>query len=112
MRRDRKTETLFSREMRRASFQKAFQKEKKRFSLELQVAQAIKTLGWSYEEFANRIGTARSHVSRDLKGGLHRATISRVERIAKKLHMRYVPLLIPEDKAGKILPYIQELVEA
>ena len=112
MRADRKVDTLFGREMRLAGFRNAFKREKKLFSLELQVAQAIKEQGWTYEVFAHKIGSARSHVCRDLKGGLQRATVSRIERIARKLHMRYVPLLIPENKVGRILPRIRELVEA
>ena len=102
--------SLFEQEMKRKSFRKAFQREKKILSLERQIAQALGEEGWTYEEFAKRIGTARSHVSRDLKGGLSHSTIHRIERIAKSLHMRYVPLLIPEEKADKVVSQIMQLV--
>lgn len=102
--------TFFDREMRRPGFRKAFVFEKKLVSLEVQVARALKEAGWTYEEFADRIGTAKSHVSRDLNGGLQRSSVQRIQRIAKTLHMRYVQLLIPENKADKIVPQILALV--
>lgn len=110
MKKSKLGKSLFEREMARPSFRRAYRKEKKAFALELQIANALKEEGWTYDEFAKRIGTAKSHVSRDLKGGLNRATISRVQRMAKALHMRYFPILIPENKADKLIPRIMQLV--
>jgi len=110
MKNHKRMESLFQKEMQRPAFRKAYQEEKKAFTLELQIAGILKEEGWSYEDFAKRIGSAKSHVSRDLKGGLKHATVARVERIAKALHMRYLPLLIPEKKANKIVPRIMQLV--
>lgn len=112
MKNGKKTASLFDREMQRPAFRKAYKSEKKRFSLELQISQFLEEAGWTYEDFAKRTGTAKSHVSRDLKGGLHHATVARIERIAKALHMRYLPLLIPENKAEKLIPEIMYLVES
>ena len=104
--------SLFDREMRRPPFKKAFRTEKKRFGLELQITQLLKDGGWTYESFAKRIGTAKSHVSRDLNGGLRHATFARIEKMAKALHMLYYPLLIPERKADKLIPQIVSLVKS
>ncbi len=102
--------SLFDRESKRPAFRRAYKTEKKRFALELQIARILNEGGWTYEEFAKRTGTAKSHVSRDLKGGLRRATVARIEKMAKALHMRYYPLLIPENKADKLIPQIMHLV--
>ncbi len=110
MKQSKRAETLFEREMNSPSFRKAYRAEKKAFVLELQIAKALKEKGWTYDEFAKRVGTAKSHVCRDLKGGLERATLSRVQRMAKALHMRYLPILIPEDKADSLIPRIMHLV--
>ena len=112
MKNGKKTASLFDQEMQRPTFRKAYRNEKKRFTLELQISRFLDEAGWTYAEFAKRTGTAKSHVSRDLKGGLHSATVARIERIAKALHMRYLPLLIPENKAEKLIPQIMHLVES
>ena len=110
MKNGKTTASLFDKEMQRPSFRKAFREEKKRFGLELQITQLLKDGGWTYESFAKRIGTAKSHVSRDLRGGLHHATVARIEKMAKALHMLYYPLLIPESKAKRLIPQIVNLV--
>ena len=111
MRRNRKPRSLYEKEMQSPSFRRTFHREWEKFKLEIQILKALKATGWTYEEFAAKIGTRRSHVSRDLKGGgLQRASLARITKMAKTLDMDFVALLIPHSEQARILPQLEKVV--
>ncbi|MFC1523011.1 multiprotein-bridging factor 1 family protein [Elusimicrobiota bacterium] len=113
MKKVKKPSNLFEKEMQSPHFRKTFKRQYQQFQLEIQLLKALESAGWTYEQFAGKIGTKRSHVSRDLKGGgLKRASLARIEKMAKALNMDFVPLLIPHGKQSKILPELQRIIRA
>lgn len=93
-----KKNTLFEREMAKPKFREKYLAEKQEFKLELQILQALEDLGLTYEEFADRIGTTKGNVSRDLKTrGLAKASIERLQKMADALEMEFLPLFLPRD---------------
>lgn len=81
------------------------------FKLEVQILSALEKKGWSYDDLAKATGTSKSNISRDLKdGGLEKAALSRIQKIAKALGMQLVSVLIPEDQAGQVISVIDAVI--
>jgi transcriptional regulator with XRE-family HTH domain len=94
-----KTKTLFEKEMEKTHFKVNFEREYQEFQLEIQLLQALEDQGLTYEKFAEKIGTSKGNVARDLKTvGLRRATLDRVVRMAQALNLEFIPLLLPKER--------------
>jgi transcriptional regulator with XRE-family HTH domain len=99
----KKTKTLFEREMERPSFRTKYEDHKKDLALEVEVLKLLEEKRMTYEAFAHLLGTKKSNVSRDLKGGgLRSATLRRIEQIAKALECDFVPLLLPRNRRARV----------
>lgn len=94
-----KSKTLFEKELERSGFREKYYRERTEFELELQILRALEERGYTYEEFARKIGTSKGNVSRDLKiRGLGKASMERIQKMAEALGLEFVPLLLPKDK--------------
>lgn len=83
------------------------------FKLEAQLLYAIERKKWSYDDLAKVMQTQKSNISRDLKaGGILKASISRISKMADALGMHLVTLLVPKDQVGYALPKIEDIVRA
>jgi transcriptional regulator with XRE-family HTH domain len=108
-----KFKTMAEREMEDPAFRKHFEDTWDAFQIEVQMLNALEKKHWSYTDLAKLVGTDRSHVSRDLKGGgMRSATISRITKMAEALGMKFVPILISRKKEKDLLPKIHRLVAA
>ena len=83
-----KNESLFEKEMRDPEFRELFYEAKKNLDIEIQFLKALKEKNMTYEEFAEKLGTKRSNVCRDLKGkAIQRASLQRIRKMANALDM-------------------------
>ncbi|MDD5657253.1 MAG: hypothetical protein PHF00_08370 [Elusimicrobia bacterium] len=113
MKRKWRVKSQLARDLENAEYRKRFEADYDAFKLEVQFLLALERKHWSYSDLARAVGTDKSHISRDLKGGgLACATISRVTMMAEALGLKFYPLCISEDKLKKILPVIRKLVTA
>lgn len=107
----RKFSSLYEKEMSKPSFKKAFEDSYPRFKIEVQLLNELEKHGLSYIEFAQAIGTQKSNISRDLKGGgIHHVTLNRLKKMASALNCIFIPLIIPKEKEDEILPRIEKIV--
>ncbi len=65
--------------------------------LEQQMADAMQRQHVSAAELARRVARQPSAISRDLKGGLSKAKIGRVEDMAEAVDHDFVALVLPRD---------------
>lgn len=94
-----KVKTLFEKEMEKSHFKENFEREYQEFQLEVQLLQALEDQGLTYEKFAEKIGSSKGNVARDLKTvGLKKATLDRVVRMAQALNLEFIPLLLPKGR--------------
>lgn len=94
-----KGKTLFVKKMANPCLREKYSRERAQFKIELQILQALENAGYTYEQFAKKIGSSKGNVSRDLKGrGLGKASIKRIQKMAEALGLEFVPLLLPKDK--------------
>ena len=95
-------ETLFEKEMQNPDFRKKFYQAQKGLDLEIQFLKALEEKNLTYEDFARKIGTSKSNISRDLKGkGIQKASLNRIRRMAEVLDMEIAIKLIPKNKLYK-----------
>lgn len=66
--------------------------------LEQQMIDAMQRQHISAAELARRVSRQPSAISRDLKGGLSKAKIGRVEQLAEAVGYDFVPLVLPRDQ--------------
>jgi predicted XRE-type DNA-binding protein len=97
----RKPKTLFDREMARPDFRRKYESEREAFDLEVQLLNMIEQEKISLAALARQLGVPRSNVSRDLAGGIRRATLPRVGQIARALNAEFVPVILPHERAGR-----------
>ena len=101
------------RDLENPEYRKRFESDYEAFKLEVQLLLALERKHWSYSDLARAMGTHKSHISRDLKGGgLASASISRIAKMAGALGLRFLPLCVPESKMKQFLPVIKKLVAA
>ena len=94
-------------------YRKRFEEGYEAFELEVQILNALEAKSWTFARLAEATQTSKSNISRDLSGGgLLRATLSRIRRIADALGMRLVMLLIPKDQAHFIVPKLEEIARS
>ena len=111
MKKNEKKESLFDREMKKASFRKKYEEKYPLFKIEVQLLNELERNGLTYVEFAEAIGTKKSNISRDLKGGgIQHITLQRLKKMAAALNCDLVPLIIPRDREEKVLPQIRKLL--
>ena len=102
-----------ARDLENPEYRKRFEADYESFKLETQLLLALERKHWSYSDLAKAVGTQKSHISRDLKGGgLSSASISRIAKIAEALGLRFIPLCISEKKIKQALPLIKKLATA
>jgi len=83
------------------------------FKLEVQILLALEDKGWTYADLANAVGTSKQNIWRDLKnGGLHKASMDRVAKIAEVLGLRMHTILISQRKERRLLPKLHRLLAA
>jgi len=83
------------------------------FKLEVQILKALEDKGWTYADLAKAVGTSKQNIWRDLKnGGLHKASMDRVARIAEALGLRMHAIVICQKKEKRLLPKLYRLLAA
>lgn len=107
----KKVRGILNRKLENAAFKKAFDRGYEAFSLEAAFLRALEEKEWTYSILAKALNTAKSNVSRDLKGGgIYSATLRRVERMADALDLAFVPLLVNKKSLKKVLPKLEEAI--
>jgi transcriptional regulator with XRE-family HTH domain len=83
------------------------------FKLEVQILNALEDKGWTYADLAKAAGTSKQNIWRDLKnGGLHKASMDRVAKIAEVLGLRMHAILISQKKEKQLLPKLRRVLAA
>lgn len=103
--------SLFEKEMAKTSFRKNFETGYPFFQIEVQLLNELERNNLTYLEFARLIGTQKSNISRDLRGGgVHHATLDRIKKMANALNCMFIPLIIPKEKGREMLPRIAKII--
>lgn len=111
MKKTKKHNSLFEKEMGEPSFRKKFEDDYPSFKLELQLLNELEKRGITYLDLARAIGTHKSNISRDLKsGGIQRGTLNRIKKMANALDCLFIPLIIPKEKGDEILSRISKIL--
>ena len=102
---------ILNRKLENPEFKKVFGRGYDAFSLEVKFLRALEQKEWTYSVLAKALKTAKSNVSRDLKGGgIYSASLRRVERMADALDLAFVPLLVEKKSLKRILPKLKEAI--
>ncbi len=86
------------REMKKPSFKKGYEEEKKRLALGYQIFLARERAGITQGELARRIGSRQSNISR-LEQGNYNFTVETLEKIAEALRADLRIEIIPFNQA-------------
>ena len=93
-----------NRQLEDPKYREEFERRYELFQLEVQILLAMEDRGWSYEDLARAVGTTRQNIWRDLKnGGLHKASLDRIDRIAGALGLSVHHFLVSHKNEKKIL---------
>ena len=102
-----------NRKLEDPTFRKEFESGYELFKLEVQILLAMEEKGWTYAQLAKAVGTSRQNIWRDLKnGGLHKASMERVAKIAEALGLRMYAIFISRKKEKRLLPKLHRLLAA
>ena len=113
MKRKRNVKSQLARDLENPEYRKRFEADYESFKLEVQLLLAMERKHWSYSDLARAVGTQKSHISRDLKGGgLASASIARIARMAEVLGLKFLPLCVSEKKMRQAIPFMKKLVAA
>lgn len=113
MKRKWQVKSQLARDLEKPEYRKRFEADYEALKLEVQLLLALERKHWSYSDLARAVGTQKSHISRDLKGGgLGSASISRITKMAEALGLRFFPLCISEKKIKQALPLFRKLAAA
>lgn len=108
-----KAKGLLAKKMADPAYRKRHEESYELFKLEVQMLNALERKHWTYADLAKVMGTQKSAISRDLKGGgLRAASMDRIAKMADALGLRFVPFCVAESKAKYALPIIQRLAAA
>ena len=111
MKKIKKHSSLFEKEMSKSSFRKKFEESYSRFNIEVQLLNELEKQGLTYMEFAQALGTQKSNISRDLKGGgIHHITLERLKKMVGALDCIFIPLIIPKEKGNKVISRISKIM--
>ena len=104
-----KFKTISDREMENPDFKKHFEETWPGFQLEVRLLNALEQKHWSYSHLAKVMGTQKSGISRDLKGGgLRSASIARIAKMSEALGLKFFPLCVSARESELILPFIKK----
>lgn len=81
------------------------------FMLEVQILLALEDKGWTFARLAKAVGTSKGNISRDLNGGLSKASYSRICKIVHALGLKLIPLCIPKEHEDFVLPKIRDMIQ-
>ena len=70
MKRQWNVKSRLARDLEDPEYRKRFEADYESFKLEVQLLLAMERKHWSYSDLAKAVGTQKSHISRDLKGGI------------------------------------------
>jgi len=102
-----------NRKLEDPAYRAEFEHRRRFLDLEIQILLAMEDKKWTYEDLAKAVGTTRQNIWRDLKnGGLHKASLDRVDRIAGALGLCVHHFLVSHKNEKKILPKLQKLLKA
>jgi transcriptional regulator with XRE-family HTH domain len=102
-----------NRKLEDPKYRKEFEDRGRFFRLEVQILLAMEDKGWTYEDLARAVGTTRQNIWRDLKnGGLHKASLDRIARIAQALGLHIHHILISPKKEKRLLPKLHKMLAA
>ncbi len=108
-----KAKGLLERKMEDPAYRSRHEESYELFKLEVQMLNALERKHWSYSDLAKVMGTQKSAISRDLKGGgLKTASMDRITRMAAALGLKFLPFCVAASKAKQVLPLIQRLAVA
>ena len=104
---------MLNRQLEDPAYRMEFEHRYRFFELEVQILLALEDKGWTYADLAKAVGTSKQNIWRDLKnGGLHKASMDRVARIAEALGLRMHTIIISQKKEKKLLPKLHSLLAA
>lgn len=104
---------VLERKMSDPAYRKRHEKSYELFKLEVQLLNALERKHWSYSDLAKVMGTQKSAISRDLKGGgLQKASMDRIAKMAEALGLKFVPFCVAESKVKQALPVLRKLLVA
>jgi transcriptional regulator with XRE-family HTH domain len=104
---------MLNRKLEDPEYRAEFEHRQRFFELEVQILLAMEDKGWTYSDLAQAIGTSKQNIWRDLKnGGLHKASMDRVARIAEALGLRMHTIVISQKKEKRLLPKLHRLLAA
>lgn len=113
MKRKWRVKSQLERDLENPAYRKRFEEDYEAFKVEVQLLLALERKHWSYSDLARAVGTQKSHISRDLKGGgIQSASLARIARMAEALGMKFLPIMINRNQEKTILPKLQKLVTA
>lgn len=102
-----------NRKLENPKYKEKFKRGYECFKLEVQILNAMEDKGWTYEDLAKAVGTSRQNIWRDLKnGGLQKASLERVARIAEVLGLHMHPILMTPKQEKAFLPTLRRLAAA
>ncbi len=102
-----------NRKLQEAKYRKEFEHRQRFFRLEVQILLALEDKGWTYQDLARASETYPQNVWRDLKnGGLHKASLERVDRYAEALGLHVHHFLLSPKQEKKLLPRLQKALAA
>ena len=105
-----KPKGLLARKIANSAYRKRHEESYELLKLEVQILNALERKHWTYDDLARVMGTHKSAISRDLKGGgLRMASMDRIARMAEALDLRFVPFFVAESKAKEVFPILQRL---
>lgn len=104
---------ILNKKLEDPKYRAEFERRNEFFKLEVHILLALEDKNWSYEDLAKAVGTSKQNIWRDLKnGGLHKASMDRVAKIAEVLGLRMHTILISQKKEKQLLPKLQRFLEA
>lgn len=102
-----------NRKLENKKYREKFERGYAFFELEVQILLAMEKKGWRYDDLAKAIGTSRQNIWRDLKnGGLKKASLDRVARIAEAVGLHLHPILLDQKSEKEILPKLKKMLRA
>jgi len=102
-----------NRQLEDPKFRREFEYGYELFKLEVQILKVMEDKGWTYADLARVVGTSKQNIWRDLKnGGLHKASMDRVAKIAEALGLRMHAIFISQEKEKHLLPKLHHLLAA
>ncbi len=108
-----KVKSLLERKKGNPDYRKRHEESYELLKLGIQILNILEKKHMTYSDLAKAMHTQKSNISRDLKGGgIKNASLSRIQKIADAIGMKFLPIFLPKRKANDLLPKIHRLVMA